>query len=338
VNGSSNSRSAVKSVHPCEVVQAGIDTWSIAWRVDRDGPAARALEALATVPVARGRVIEESIAGHRVGWFPSACLAFAEGHPGGDRLGRADELHAVAKALQDAICDRGVPLPRQLAAWDRAGSTGFVGVRRLDVTADLRFRSAGEGWAVLAGVAAMQLPRMKSATWRSARGQLETVAFYGHSGRKMLARMYDAGVRHGTAPPGFLLRPEDQRRWPSGHRRTLDELSPAYVREKWRGRFLPLWKATKGVTVGTPDAIAAKLDALVNEGAITNEMADKLAGYSIRSRAGLWSGNARTGRRRRADLRRCGLVLADDVMQEVEIDLHEVLEAAIEAEAWGCDG
>jgi hypothetical protein len=317
------------------VEQAGIDTWSLSWRVREDSPAARAMRELASVRVARGFAMPEQIEGHKVGWFPSARLLFAEGHPGGDRLGNPAELAAVMRQVEEGIMDYGIPLPPGDAAFDRSGSIGFAGVRRLDVTADLRFGSGAEGLAALAGVAAMQMPRMKSATWRGPRGHLETVAFYGYTGKKMLGRWYDKGIEAASAPRGTLIRPEDQRRWGAGSRRTVEELTTGYVREKWVQRFRPLWQATKGITVGGHSIIAEKLAELVAEERITPRQAESLLGYATFEANGHSIGKRSTKYNRRAALRRAGLVMADDALTEVEVDLSAVLDAALEADCWG---
>lgn len=329
------------------VEQAGVDTWSPAWYVREGDRAARALDALCNVRVPRGWAMEELVAGHRVGWFPGAGLVWAEGHPGGDRLGRGDELPDVLWRIEEELHDRGVPLdvgrthhrwggPRKSQLADRL--PGFAGVRRLDVTADLRFSSGADGLAVLAGVFALGLPRSKCRPVfapGSGNRPLETVAFHGVDGRKMLARWYDKGVEAGIARRGELIRPEDQRRFTRQTRRAVEELTNSYVRAKFEQRFVPLWQASKGVTVGGPVAIAAKLDELVREGSITNEMADKLGGFMLREANGCWSGSRRTRYRRRADLREHGLVMADGVFSEIEVDLRHVLDELLASELWG---
>ncbi len=330
----------------CEVRQAGIDTWSPAWYVADDSAAARALEAQATIATQRSRLLPESVAGHRVGWFPSSRLVFAEGHPGGDRLGFADRLPLALDALLGELADRGIPLDAEPAR-DRRGaewlagpsSPGFAGIRRLDVTCDLAFETTAAGLAVLAGVAALGLPRaqlgVRHAPGMGRFGALETVAFYGHGGKKMLARWYDKGVESLSAPRGRLIRPEDQRRYVKDTRRYVDELGSVYVREKFRQRFLPLWRASKGVTVGGRDVMADKLADLVEAGEVTPGMAERLIGFSVLQDKGLAPGNLRTRQRRRAALREHGLVLAEADEAAVEVDLHDVLSEALEAEAWG---
>jgi hypothetical protein len=317
------------------VEQAGIDTWSPAWRIREGSPAERAFASLASVPSKRSRLLPEPIGGYRVGWFPRERLVFAEGHPGGDVLGCPDDLPQELERLHASLLDYGLQLPAGLAHWDRPGSIGLAGVRRLDATCDLRFDTTSEGLAVLTGVAAMALPRLKQVLHREAGGpRVETVSFHGHAGGKKVARLYDKGVQAGVAARGQLLRPEDQRRWGAGSRRAVEELSTGYVREKFRSRFLPLWKATKGVTVGTPTALATKLGPLLDAGEVTPAAARSMLGYIALEQAGLHQGPARTRRHLRARCRDFGLVLADGVLEEVEVDLHEVLDQCLDCDAW----
>jgi hypothetical protein len=213
---------------------------------------------------------------------------------------------------------------------------GFAGVRRLDVTADLRFAGRADGLAVLSGVAAVGMPRSKTAVWRATgRGPIETVGFYGYSGKKMVGRWYDKGIQAGVAPRGRLIRPEDQRRYPLAQRRAVEELTSPYVRDRFRSRFVPLWRASKGVTVAGIRVLAARLGDRVEAGELSIREAERLVGYLVLDQAGCWSGRRSTRYNRERDLRDAGLVAADGELDEVEVNLHEVLEEALEADAWG---
>jgi hypothetical protein len=330
------------------VQDAGIDTWSPCWYVDEDSPAARAMQALATIPAPRSKLLEDSVLGHRVGWFPGVNLVFAEGHPGGeDALGRADRLAPMLGMLEERLSDIGIPLKSRRTRSKWGGSerpqtadrvAGFAGVRRLDLTCDLRFDSPAEGLAVLAGVAALPLPRMKSDVIRELGGRsIETVYFLGNSGRR-LARWYDKGVESGFAPRGQLIRPEDQRRFTAGTRREVEELTGEYVREKFRQRFMPLWQATEGITVGGPRVLATKLHDLVEREVLTPAQAEQLGGYILLDDAGCYHGSRTTRWRRRKTLRESGLVLADGVLEEVEVELHPLMEQLYDSPAWGAEG
>lgn len=81
---------------------------------------------------------------------------------------------------------------------------------------------------------------------------METVELKDRGGRKTLGRLYDKGAASGQAERGRLIRPERQDRFARVARRDVTELTVAYVRERFQRRFLPLWKASKGVTVAGP--------------------------------------------------------------------------------------
>jgi hypothetical protein len=333
------------------VRQAGVDTWSPAWYVDPEGPAGRLLDDCCAVPSARGRLFRDRVAGHRVGWVKDAGLLYAEGHPGGDRLGCADDLPAVLEALEGSMRDVGLPVPShdrshagQLHVRERPLVEGRAGVRRLDSTADVAPTSSAEGVAIMAGVAALarDAAAVKAQVFFAQNGRaVETVEFKGHGGRKTLARWYDKGVESGSAPRGMLLRPEDQRRYVKATRRGVEELSARYVRERFHARFYPLWKASKGVTVAGPVVLAGKLLDLVESGELTPAQAEKLAGHLLLAQANGTAGSGvsrATAHRRKRQLREFGLVLSDGVLQEVEVQLADVLEAALDSDHWGASG
>jgi hypothetical protein len=109
------------------------------------------------------------------------------------------------------------------------------------------------------------------------------------------------------------------------------------VRSKFQQRFYPLWQATKGVTVAGPLVIGDRLAELVDEGELTARQAELLAGYVVLAKRGVRQTRSTTYNRRKA-LREFGLVVADGCLEEVEVDLHAVLEEALESPAWGATG
>lgn len=318
---------------------AGVDTWKLLWHVDPDGFAADQMRSMATVKSKRGYLVPQElhgVAGHQVGFYPAAGVIYAEGHPAqADALCSPADLVTAFKSVEGELLEADVPLPGGLDMTDFYGERyyGFGGVARLDSTLNLRTSSTAEGVAIMSGVAALLGQVGKQELWRQ-RGRLETVTMHGHAGKRVLGRWYDKGLEAGTAPLGRLLRPEDQRRWEKSVRREVSELTPSYVRSKFHDRFVPLWRASKGVTVAGPLVIAGKLKDAVESGAITAHAADRLAGFMVMEQVGL-PRPARTRRRRRAEVVELGLVLADGVLEEVEIELEEVLEACLDAEGWG---
>lgn len=320
-----------------EICAAGVDTWSATWYLDPHSSAGRKMAALATIPSKQGAsLIPEKIAGYRVGWYLDHGLVFADGHPGGDRLGAPEGLPAALRDLEVAMLTAQVPIDTRERPFDSLGrqSSGRAGIRRLDVTCDLAFEEGAEGLAVLAGVAGLLRDSPgKCDVFFGERGAVETVYLRGAAGRKVLGRWYDKGVESNTAARGKLIRPEDQNRWPKASRRHVEELTAPYVRDRFRSRFRTLYSATKGVTVGGPRVLADKLVAAVERGDITAARAEHLAGYLLLGDR--LQRPARTRRRLRAQARVHGLVLADGVMQEVEVDLHDVLDQVMETELWG---
>lgn len=344
--GFSNSRPALKNERLGS--EAGIDTWSVCWYLQEGSPGARAMEALATRPAKRSVLIEGDVAGHVVGWFPGSRLLFAEGHPSTQGLCKASELPGALDAVTEGLADLGI-LPPGIALVPVAGpagpnrvlgGVGFGGVRRLDATVDLRFDNGSEGLAALSGVAALPLPRVKTQTIREVGGRrIETVYLRGSSGKTVLGRWYDKGVESRSAARGQHVRPEVQRRFAKDARLPVDVIAQtSYVRDAFVKRFEPLWRASKGVKVAGHSELTQRVIELVETGDISAVKAQRMIGHLV------LDGNDRdprpesTARRHRAECRDHGLVLADGVLDEVEVDLSEVLEQAMESEAWGAQG
>ena len=320
------------------VRSAGVDTWSPAWRIDPESWAGAQLASMATRPTkGRSWQLPDAIAGHRVGWFPAAGMLYAEGHPVADGLATAAQLPEAFLALERALLASDVPLPPGVASDDFYGDRhpGFIGLRRLDTTVDIATDTPAIGAAIMAGVASVLGQAGVTETWRR-RGALQTVYLRGDGGRRVLGRWYDKGAESGSAAPGRLIRPEDQRRWAKGQRRAPEELTAQYVRGLFHRRYASLWRATEGVTVAGPIVLAQKLADAVEAGEITAHHADRVAGYLLMEavhvpRAG------RTRRRRRSEAAALGLVLSDGLLQEVEVDLHGILDQVMDADQWGDD-
>ncbi len=85
--------------------------------------------------------------------------------------------------------------------------------------------------------------------------------------------------------------------------------------------------------------LAQQLAARAEAGEITWAAAERAYGYLGLQQAGLDEAMPRrTRRRRRAQVRELGLVLADGVLTEVEVNLHDVLGEVMESDAWGRQG
>ncbi|MFL5816580.1 MAG: hypothetical protein ACJ76L_03160 [Conexibacter sp.] len=308
------------------VARAGVDTWSPSWYVPEDSGAGHALRELVPAAGYFGRPLQGDADGHRVIWFPDAALLAAEGHPSPGRLARAEELPEAHERVRLAVSELVGAEVRE--AWN-------AGVRRLDATCDLAHDVPAEGLALLSGVAALYVGGVQSVVRRAASSRrIETVEMHGHRGRRILARVYDKGVERGDAVPGALVRLEDQRRYDRAARRDVCELTTAYVRGAFKRRFVPLWRASKGVKVAGPLVLAARIGELVESGELTPTKARAVAGFLLLDAAGVRQGGRTTCWRLQRACAEAGLVLPDGVMQEVEVDLGEVLEAVLEADAW----
>ncbi len=320
---------------------AGVDTWSVCWYVKDESPPCKAMDALATEAAPRSKLIPGLVAGHRIGWFPGNRMLYAEGHPVNGSLAKADQLQEAFALVTGGLAAIGIDVPaHRLTRPVGERGTGFGGVRRLDSTVDLTFDTPLEGLAALAGVASLPLPRCKTKVMREAGGRrVETVYFHGYGGKRVLGRWYDKGVESGEAPRGAWVRPEDQRRYASDSRPPLELLSDStYIRQAFVRRFEPLWQAAKGVKVAGVMELAKRLDQLVQAGEISPTVAKRIAGHLVLDAAGCQHQKRSTLMRDRADARRHGLVLADGLFDEVEVDLGDVLERAMDSECWGGQG
>lgn len=299
----------------------------------------------ATVASKQGAmVLPEPVSGHRVGWHPSYGLVFAEGHPAGaGKLCPPGELVTRGLDLQDALMAAGLPLSGRERAFEslNGSSEGWAGLSRVDATVNLRPESGAVGLAVLSGIAACvrDQPGKAQVIWGAQRA-VETVYLLGHSGKRKLGRWYDKSVQAEATsalagPRGTLIRGEDQRRWGKGDRRDPWELTAASVKTSFQRRFYPLWKASKGVTVAGPMIVVEKLLEHVDAGEITlRESASILHEAMLTAYGQPERMPKRTRNRLRAKRRELGLALADGVLQEVEVDVAAVLEAALETDAW----
>jgi len=322
------------------VTEAGVDTWSLSWYADRDGRCARYMRQLATVPGARGsRLLPESIAGHRVGMFPTGLL-FAEGRPDPGGLCRPSELTVRALEVQQGLIARGVPLEGGERPFMSLGdmSEGWAGLRRLDVTVNVDAATRAEGLALLAGIAACVRDAPGQAEVRYGLDRhVETVYLRGYGGKRVLGRWYDKGLESASDYRGLLIRAEDQRRWGKLDRRDPWELDAAALAGLFRRRFYALWQATKGVRVAGPVVLAERLVEAVAEGRVTPQQATVLCGHLMlkvvagRNGAGIARSTMYRYEKRAREL---GLVVADGVLEEVEVDLGDVLERVLDTDAW----
>ncbi|MCS6921008.1 MAG: hypothetical protein NZM07_03655 [Elioraea sp.] len=282
----------------------GVDTWRTLWRV-------------AGVP--GGHRVLEVGDGWRGEWFPAHGVMAVEGHPAGEHeLARPGSLVGAWKGLREALS---------------AFGGEFVGTSRVDLTVTYRFPTPAHGRAFFAGMAAIELPRCET----TRRGSpVRSVWWTGARSRAILARVYDKGVERGHGEAFELGRLEDQRRFRHGRRPDLDAVADGeWCRDRFRARFEPVMRSVEGVRAASFAVLAQAIADEARYGYRDVREAERLAGALVLLHGGAGEAySRRTFYRRRAELRAAGFVLADDVIEPVEVKLDEVVGAAIEAEGW----
>lgn len=329
------------------VEAAGVDTWSVAWQMgDRDG---KFLGDRCKKRAGRALISEEKFQGHTLGFFPAAGLAFVEGRPYPDGLATSGDLQMAWKGLMDRFDAEGAGFKpkrvwrEQSAHADLPGriQVGRPMIRRLDVTVDLKFEKASEGLAVLSAVGSLPVARCVTDVQREPGGRaIRTVYLKGPGGKTILGRWYDKGIEQKAMSKGHWIRPEDQRRFTSASGRPdLDfAFDTGFVRELFVKRFEPLWQASKGIRVGAPKKIGEKLGELQEEDVITAAQAKAVAGFLVLDMAGAYGQKKSQYYADRALARKLGLVMADVGDDDLDVDLHEVMEEALDSSAWGAQG
>jgi hypothetical protein len=253
--------------------------------------------------------------GWKVASIPALGLTAIEGHPSPGALASSSEVVTAGARVRELVDDHlGVRRDR--------------GVARLDVTTTRRTRTELHGRALIAGMAAVELPRCE-ATRRGT--PVHSIAWTHAKGRRILGRCYDKGLERG-GEPWRSVRLEDQGRFPSGRRPVLDEAASAeFQRRRLLARFEPMRKAVSGVKAASFPVVAKAIADEVRYGYRPAREAERLAGALVLLTGGASEGYARaTMYRRRRELREAGFVVVDDFMEPVEVDLADELGAALE--------
>lgn len=309
--GSSNSHPRATSGPPL-AVETGIDTWRLVRYLDD-----RELDLAArrcNVRTSRGYRCDEPVKGHVVGIAPAHRMLWMEGKPVVDGLARPTMLSVAEDRLLGALDDASWPL----------GEDG--GVARLDQTVTLRFADGREGQTFLAGMAAVDLPRTKPATYGR---PPETVYLLAEKSGRKLARVYDKGLESNTAPRGELIRLENQTRYTKDKRLPVMALQNFPIAaETFERRFAPVAESVDGLTAATLPVLVDELRDRLSDGRLSHRAVERLSGYLITGGAGY---PATTRKRRRRELRANGLVLANPLEDPIEVDLGQALEEALAA-------
>src|SRR3954463_13002263 len=313
---------------------AGVDTWAPAWRVTPDSAHARHLEALCSIPSARGgKLMAQPVAGHRILFWPASGLLKAEGHPTEHGLAPVRSLPAALDRLHDALDVAGVEPPRSGRKFVRhRESQGFAGLRRIDLTVDLRADDRDEGRQLLAAFeAAARSSGHHAPTYGRPGKPGATVYVAGEGG--VLGRWYDKGVESGSAAPFRLIRPEAQ--WRFANERgpeDLDELGDvAAMRDRFAKRWGPWCRGR--IVVGDMTELGRKLAEAVEAGRITPAEARRIAGYLVMEPHGIHDA-PRTRQRLRAEAAGFGFHLVDGVLEPLEVDLGAALDEAEQLDPW----
>lgn len=171
---------------------------------------------------------------------------------------------------------------------------------------------------------------------------VETVGIISNRGRRILGRIYDKGVEshwvdEGRALMGEWVRMEEQGRFGAQTRPGREHLCAEYLKSRFERRFVPLWRASKGLTVAGLPVLAEKIVSQVRAGEVSAMEAEKLAGFLVLENAGEAKRRLKraTYYRRKNELWELGLVLADEFYDPVEVHLEKVLERALETPLWG---
>jgi hypothetical protein len=344
-----------------EIVQWGIDTASFAWRPMNprlwahlrqpleDGSLLQGVdpdtgEVIASSSVGRpdgGPVLlKEVVGGGRVFYIPASRLVYIEGRlaalAAGDRAaqGLASPRLLGTVPYMSALEISQLLLPDTLLFED-------VSLRRADLACGLGFREGAQGLAVLRGLAALDVPRRKSVTYRHD-GCVQTVNYVTPKRGQITLRCYDGGVHRGTHRPGELVRVEAQLRWKGAKRPDPTEWAQGDLGTIWQDK-LGVWEGTEEIVVADLNAMERVIGDAVDAKRLKLPAAETLLGHlAWRARGhgkNYWAerGHAHLWGRRRSALRSLGLVLDDTGLgAEAEaalLPLGLILRAA--REAWG---
>lgn len=257
--------------------------------------------------------------GWSFGSIPSLGLTWAEGHPAPGQLASPAQMAAAAGHVRSVL-------------HDHLGVRKDRGVARLDSTATQGFDRPQDARAFFAGMASVQLPRCET----TRRGHpVHSISWTHASGARKLARCYDKGLERGGEAFQYG-RLEDQRRYGSNGRPPVEVVcEDGYAKGRFEARFGPVRKAVDGVKAASFPVIAQALADEARYGYRDVREAERLAGSLVLLTGGAGEAYRKTTfYERRAKLRDAGYVVVDDLVEAVEVNLGEVVEAAIESELW----
>jgi hypothetical protein len=329
-----------------EPVEAGIDTISAAWYVDSQARVDAFFSSYRPRRAALGaEILPDKIEGMTVGWYPAHRLVWCEGTDPDHHLRTTGSATRVIDAVEGTLRDMGLPsdFDRTLPnGWNASPvAPGRAGLRRADATCTVRAPDGMTGLMLITALAAAQRAAgAKSKVHFSKGGQPETVYKTTSSGAT-ITRIYDKGIEAGIADRGVLIRMEAQRRYQSGVRPLVEELAASYPRDLFHKRFAQLVRASKGIKLSGPHHTVQELIDRVDAGVLKPDHAEKLMGFVIGQAVTggeAWGLSETTAWRRARDLRSLGISYDDGVLDQVEVDVHAVLEEVLESDLWESSG
>lgn len=327
-SGPSNSRSAFT------YSTFGVDTCSLRFHGLLGSHAAQALDVAPSLPHGhRGRLLaDRHQSGARALWFPEVGTLKVEGRLAALVDGRKESKRLGTRAELRELPDLAVKVARDLAGIDAAELRAERhSVARLDLTGELRFDDAADGFAFLKATAGLTPPGYKTKVISANTGQPETVyTITGRRGRNV-ARFYDSGSHHGTDEPGRLIRYEVANQLPSRARVTPAELAvtPDALPNMYARHLSHFVDHTRSLTVTTAQDAPQQIARLIAEGAITPRQASGLAGFAAMLPYGarhLYTDQS--ARRYLRLLRRHGVVLTG-TEQEAALTIGQALDALL---------
>jgi hypothetical protein len=265
--------------------------------------------------------------GWSLGFIGGLGMIWAEGHPGGETLGAASSAIEASTELRQWLAAHGIRT--EVHPYRESG-----GVARLDSTVNVPMGSDAEARTFLAGIAAVDAPRLKPVVYGK---PPETVALLHVTGRRTLGRVYHYERSRGLpTAEGVHVRMEDQRRFQTDQRLPAAIVDERVVRRCFENRFVPLYRAARSVKCAGLPVVMGDLAGKLRDGEISVTQFKRSVAYVGAEVTGTTAAvfPKRSARRARQDLREAGLVLADDFFEPVEVELGAVIERALEEGVW----
>jgi hypothetical protein len=313
------------------------DTDEIAWRATLD----RLQDERAVRPLRFGQRLQEKAHGWTFGawrshnsialWAEGRLGALLDGSEASRRLAAPEELRLAAAAAASVWRRHGIEL-----------TDVPVGVRRLDLTAELMFADSRAGLALLRALETVELPGCIADAWQRD-GRVETIYYRSRmakrGGGKVKFRVYDKGAelaardRPDAPPPGRLIRFERQLRFEA-----QDQLAPEiWAQTALAPHFVGPFKGVRphAAVLTTGEAVDAVISR-VESGDLSAKVGERLLGTLLlwQRLGGAWGGwSDKTAQRRRRELTQYGLSLTTDLdMAQSVVPIGQIV-AELEA-AW----